>query len=175
MEKELNKEKILSALKELDNITTKKFDLIMGGGSAIICSYGFPLGTTDVDVIIKKAELSEVDKYIKKTARKLSLPLDWMNTWFSSFTHYLPLDYEKRLVLLFKGEKIVVKTFGKEDLLILKCFSHRAKDVSHAKILIRKKADIPFVEKHIQRMIGKKLPKAEKALNFLYDLLDEME
>lgn len=165
----MNKKKTLEALKELDKISPKNFELIIGGGSAVICSYGFLLGTADVDAIIKKAELSEVDKSIK------SLPQKWLNTWFSSFTHYLPADYEKRLNILFKGEKILAKTFGKEDLLILKCFSHRAKDVSHVKILIKKQADIKLVENHIKKLIKKNLPKAKKALNFLYDILDEMD
>lgn len=175
MKKELHKKDVLKALQVLDTMADKAFELIILGGSAMMCSYKFPLGTVDVDVIIKKAELSEVDKYIKKTARKLNMAPDWMNMWVSSFTHYLPSDYEKRLNIIFKGRKLIAKTIGREDLLILKCFAHRGKDVSHAKALIKQKADIEFVESHIKKLIKKNLPLAQKALDFLYDILDELE
>ena len=175
MSEKLNKKRILSAFKLLDKITPMSFELIVGGGSAMICSYGFPLGTVDVDVIIKKTSLMELDKYIKMTALKLSLPPNWLNTWFSSFTHLLPVDYEKRLNTLFKGKKVLARSFGKEDLLVLKCFAHRAKDVSHSKTLIQKGADINLVENHIKALIENNLPNGEKDLYFLYDLLDELE
>lgn len=175
MKKEFNKEGILKALKVLDSIAKKPFELIIAGGSAMICSYRFPLGTTDVDAIVRKAELSEVDVYIKKTAKKLGLAPDWLNMWVSSFTHYLPDDYESRLNILFKGKKIIAKTFGKEDMLILKCFAHRGKDVGHVKALIKQKANIGLVENHINKLIKKKIPLSKKALDFLYDVLDELE
>ena len=174
MKEKFNKKTALKALQTLDSCSDKNFELIIAGGSAMICSYGYPLGTADIDAIVKKADLSEVDIYIKKTAKKLSLALDWLNMWVSSFTHYLPDDYEDRLSILFKGKKITVKTFGKEDILILKCFAHRGKDVGHAKALIKQKADINFVENHIKELIKKNLPESKKALDFLYDILDEM-
>ncbi|MCY4513012.1 MAG: DUF6036 family nucleotidyltransferase, partial [Bdellovibrionales bacterium] len=129
MKKELNKKDVLKAIQALDTIADKAFEIIITGGSAMMYSYKFPLGTIDVDVIIRKAELNEVDKYIKKTAKKLNLAPNWMNMWVSSFAHYLPNDYEKRLNIIFKGKKIIAKTIGKEDILILKCFAHRGKDV----------------------------------------------
>ena len=174
MKKEFNKKNILKALQTLDSIADKSFELIIAGGSAMICSYKFPLGTADVDAIVRKAELIEVDTYIKKTAKKLGLVPDWLNMWVSSFTHYLPDDYEDRLNVIFKGKKITAKTLGKEDILILKCFAHRGKDISHVKALIKQKADIEFVENHIQKLIKKNLPLSKKALEFLYDILDEL-
>ncbi|MDE0518220.1 MAG: DUF6036 family nucleotidyltransferase [Bdellovibrionales bacterium] len=174
MRKEFGKQDILKALQTLDSLAKTPFEVIIAGGSAMICSYKFPLGTTDVDAIIKSADLSKVDTYIKKTAKKLSLSPDWLNIWVSSFTHYLPEDYENRLNVLFKGEQITAKTFGKEDILILKCFAHRGKDIAHARALIKQKADIDFVENHINHLIAKKWPQAKKALDFLYDILDEL-
>lgn len=59
-------------------------------------------------------------------------------------------------------------------MLILKCFAHRGKDVGHAKALVKQKADIDLVEKHINKLIKKNLPLSKKALDFLYDILDEL-
>lgn len=175
MKEKLNKKTVLKALQTLDSLSDTTFELIIAGGSAMMCSYGYPLGTVDVDAIVKKADLSEVDVYIKKTAKKLSLTPDWLNMWVSSFTHYLPDDYEDRLNIFFKGKKITAKTFGREDILILKCFAHRGKDVGHVKALIKQKTDVDFVENHIKELIKKNLPESKKALDFLYDILDEME
>ena len=175
MVESFNKKQILSALKVLDSVSSKPFDLIIAGGSAMVCSYQYPLATRDVDAVIRKVDLSEVDKYIKKTAQKLALPPDWLNVWVSSFTHYLPLDYEKRLNLVFQGKKVTAKTFGPEDILILKCFAHRGKDIGHVKALIKQKADIKIVENHIHKLMAQKIPTAKKALDFLYDVLDELE
>ena len=174
MREKFNKKTALKALQTLDSCSDKTFELIIAGGSAMMCSYGYPLGTVDIDAIVKKADLSEVDIYVKKTAKKLSLAPDWLNMWVSSFTHYLPDDYEDRLNILLKGKKITMKVFGKEDILILKCFAHRGKDVGHAKALIKQKVDIKFVENHIKGLIKKNLPESKKALDFLYDILDEM-
>ena len=41
MKKEFDKESILKALKVLDSIAEKSFELIIAGGSAMICSYRF--------------------------------------------------------------------------------------------------------------------------------------
>ena len=174
MEK-LSKKQILKVLKVLDSVSTKPFELIIAGGSAMICAYQYPLGTIDVDAVLRKADLSEVDNSIKKTAQKLCLSPDWLNIWVSSFTHYLPADYENRLSVLFQGKKITAKVFGKEDILILKCFAHRGKDIGHVKTLIKQKANTAFVEKHINMLLKKHIPGADKALDFLYDILDEME
>ena len=175
MKENFNKKQTLIALRMLDSVSTKPFELIIAGGSAMVCSYKYPLATIDVDAVIRKASLDEVDKYIKKTAKKLLLSPDWLNMWVSSFTHYLPADYEQRLNMLFQGKKVTAKTFGKEEILILKCFAHRSKDVGHAKALIKQKADIEMVEKHINQLKEQNIPKAQKALDFLDDILDELE
>ena len=174
MKQDFNKKQTLRALRVLDSVSFKSFELIIAGGSAMVCSYEYPLTTNDVDAVIRKADISEVDTYIKKTAKKLSLPPDWLNIWVSSFTHYLPLDYETRLNTLFVGKKVTAKTFGKEDILILKCFAGRSKDIGHVRALIKQKTNIKMVENHINSLIKQNIPTAQSALDFLDDILDEM-
>ena len=41
--------------------------------------------------------------------------------------------------------------------------------------LIKQKADIKIVENHINKLIEQKIQTAKKALEFLYDILDEMD
>lgn len=140
----------------------------------MIFAHGFPLATTDVDAIPKGIELDELDSLAKEVAVELSLPSDWLNSYFSTFSYVVLPDYESHLIEVFSGKKLKVKCLSKEDMLIMKCFAHRKKDIAHAKALIKAKADTTFVEKHILFLQKKGLKNADQAIDFLDDLLEEM-
>jgi hypothetical protein len=103
------------------------------------------------------------------------LPADWLNAYFSTFTHVLPADYKARWINVFSGERLSVQALGREDMLIMKCFAHRVKDLGHARALIKAGADISFVEKVIEGHLKKGMPLAQEALDFLDHLIDEIE
>lgn len=166
---------MIKALEELDGELPKNVTLIMGGGGAMILAHAFPLATSDIDAIPKGMSIEELDVYVKKVSMKLMIPGDWINPYFSTFSHVLPASYAERLVTVFTGRSLTVKALGKEDMLIMKCFAHRAKDIPHAKQLIRKNADLIFVEKHIESLVKNKIPEANAAIDFLDDLREQME
>ena len=87
----------------------------------------------------------------------------------------LPKDYDKRLQIAFKGEHLTVYALSLTDLLILKCFAGREKDIPHARVLVRKGADTTFARKHILALQDKSIPKADAAATFLDDLEEELE
>ena len=171
--KSLSKTRVLKALKRLDELAPKTFEMVIGGGVAMLCAYDSPLHTWDVDAILKHITLDQIKKAATQVAKELNLPADWLNSWFSSFTHNLPPDFSDRLQLIFKGKKITGYALGKEDLLILKCCAHRTKDKGHARLLIRKKTNHRFVMKHLEQLLRKKLLPDAKPIEFLEDLLDE--
>ena len=174
MKKNLDKSTVLKALKRLDELSPFSFEMIIGGGVAMLCAYEIPLHTLDVDALLKKITLDQIKKEVAQVAQELNLPPDWINSWFASFTYTLPHDFSTRLQPLFKGDKITAQALGKEDLLILKCCAHRAKDKGHARILIRKGANHSFVMKHLEKLVEKKIiPDTTKSIEFLEDLLDE--
>lgn len=172
VDKNLTQVKMIEALSALDKLLTARITLIVGGGGAMILAHQFPLSTSDIDAIPKGIELFDLDVFIKQVADDLSLPKDWLNPYFSTFGHLLPSDYADRLVEVFRGEKIEAKALGKEDLLIMKCFAGRQKDVPHARELVKNKSDTTFVEKHIRSLIKKRIPGSEKALEFLHEIED---
>lgn len=53
-----------------------------------------------------------------------------------------------------------VFALGKTDLLIMKCFAGREEDLLHAKLLIKKGADLSKAESHIESLIKKRIPGA---------------
>ncbi len=174
MEKPLSAEVMKKALRALDEKLDRELVLIMGGGGAMILAYKYPLATTDIDAIPKGMEVHEVDPFVKQVARELELPPDWLNPYFASFSHTLPADFHSRLVRVFEGTHLKVDALGKEDLLIMKCFAHRTKDIGHAKQLIKLGADIKLVEDQLEKLKIKKIPEADAALDFLDDLLEQM-
>jgi hypothetical protein len=166
----LAKETMLTALHRLDDHLSSPVTLIIGGGGAMILAHGFPLATSDIDAIPRQMELADLDPLVKLVARELGLPPDWLNPYFSSFTHTLPPDFEKRLVPVFSGRNLVGLALGKEEMLIMKCFAHRQKDVGHARALLKGGADREFVEAHVEGLREKGIPGAQAALDFLDDL-----
>lgn len=93
--------KMKEALVALDEAVSKPLSLLVGGGAAFVLAYHIPLSTMDIDAIPYKTELdlAEFDACVKKVAKKLSLPPDWLNPYFSTFTYSLPKDYGVRLGL----------------------------------------------------------------------------
>jgi hypothetical protein len=168
----LTAEIMKAALSALDSHLDRNVTLIMGGGGAMILAHGYPRGTTDIDAIPVGGDISALDLLVKKIASELSLPVDWLNPYFSTFAHVLPTDYSTRLISVFKGVKLEVKALGCEDMLIMKCFAGRQKDVPHAKALISRGADLKRVEERIEELAAKSIPKAQEALDFLDEVRD---
>lgn len=171
----MNKEKMISSFNGLDGKLHQSVKLLLGGGGAMLLAYQFPVSTQDIDATIYKSELTlaDIQDDVQAVAQELNLPGDWLNSYFEIFLYTLPKDYEVRLKTVFTGTHLMVNAFGLEDLLILKCFAGREKDIGHARALIKKGADIDFVQNHIRELIDARIPKSQDASDFLDDLLDE--
>lgn len=168
---------MVKAFEELDKRLEKPAKLLLGGGGAMVMAYDFPLATHDLDAVFYKSSvtLADMANEISAISKKLSLPQDWINPYFDTFLYTLPKDYETRLKTIFKGKNLLVNALGLEDLLILKCFASRDKDIPHARALIKKGANANFATNHIDHLASLNIPKAKEAKQFLYDLLDEMD
>lgn len=156
----------------LDALLPLPVRLIVGGGGAMLLAYNFPLATTDVDAVAKGLSTDELQPFVEQVARQLGLPADWLNPWYSSFTHVLRPNYEEDLVSVFSGSRLTVHALGKEDLLLMKCFAHRAKDVAHARALVRAGANVKVVEKRIEELSRSKIPGTQEAVDFLDEIVD---
>ena len=139
----------------------------------MILAHGFPKGTTDIDAIPKNMSPEILSPFVQEIAKELNLPGDWLNPYFSNFSHTLPPDYGSRLIVVFQGSHLKVEALGKEEMLIMKCFAHRAKDIPHARALLKKKVNVDFVEDRLNELLKKKIPGTEAALQFLQEVVDE--
>jgi hypothetical protein len=171
--KKLSKELMELALTKLEEKLTKPLLLIIGGGGAMVLAYEFPLATTDLDGIAKGFDLTEIEKEIKSVAAQLGITPDWLNPYFSAYTHVLPPDYNKRMRTVFSKKNLQALALGPEDLLIMKCFARRAKDMGHIRTLLKQNPDLDLVTTHLETLITKKIKGAQEALDFLDEFLDE--
>ena len=160
------------ALRKLDKKINRPLNLLVGGGGALVLGHQMPLSTLDIDAIPFRSDwtVGQLDKKVKEVARKLDIPPDWLNPHFVTFSYVLPGDYDKRLISIYKGKHLNAFALGAEDLLILKCFAGRAKDVGHARFLMKKCENIRFVEKHLEKMLEDRIPKAQDALDFFDEI-----
>ncbi|OFZ81473.1 MAG: hypothetical protein A2583_08150 [Bdellovibrionales bacterium RIFOXYD1_FULL_53_11] len=173
--KNMTRETMLAALKALDETLDQSVSLVIGGGAAMVLAHGYQLGTFDIDAVPKGIDIATLDPYVKKIATRLGLAPDWLNPYYSTFSHTLPPDYSDRLVEVFKGTHLTALALGLDEMLIMKCFAHRQKDVNHAKALIKKGASIKNVEARIEQLRDKNIPLAAKALDFLDDVMEQMD
>lgn len=177
----MNTREMKKALKALDLALKRhsypKARLLIGGGGAFNLAYDIPLRTQDIDGVLFKSQIApdELDKLVKEVARQLSLPGDWLNPYFETFLYCLPNDYADRLVEVYRGSCLEVHALSLHDLLVMKCFAAREKDLPHAKLLVKKGADLNLVEEHLQSLQSKGIPNAKKALDFLYEVEDSLE
>lgn len=173
-QKPLTAQIMILALTELDTLLNQPVQLTVGGGGAMILAHKFPLATSDIDAIPKGIEVHELDPLVKLVAKKLGLPADWLNPYFSTFAITLPLTYKDRLCPIFNGKHLSAMALGKEDMLIMKCFAHRTKDIGHAKSLIKQGADVAMVEDHIYELKKKSMRGAQDALDFLDEIREDL-
>ena len=166
---------MLAALQALSEHLQTPTKLLMGGGGCMVLAYGFPMATNDIDAVIYKSEttLQDIAPFVLKIASEQNLPKDWLNPYFETFLFSLPKDYESRLVNILHKNQLQVNGLGAEDLLILKCFAGRDKDIPHARALLKRQLNLDLVYQHIYSLIEKNIPNAKKALDFLDDLTDE--
>lgn len=165
------------ALAALDRRLDCPIKLLIGGGAAMMLAHGMPLSTMDIDGLIYQSELSqaELDPHVKAVAEALHIPADWLNAYFNTFLYTLPSDFKDRLCRVYAGKHLTVYALSVEDLLILKCFAGRPKDVPHARVLYRKARDRALVDAHLHRLVEKNVPGAREAWDFYAEIEDTAE
>lgn len=143
----------------------------------MLLAHELPIATLDIDALPLSGKItsSEIDAAAKQVASDLNINPHWFNDYFNTFTYTLPKNFREHLISVYKGTKLTALALGKDELLIMKCFAGREKDVSHARALVRKGANVEEVEKHLESLQEKKLPGSREAIQFLGDILDFLE
>ena len=123
-----------------------------------------------MDAYPRGVPFEELQPAIRKVAKALGLAPDWLNPHYETFAHVLPADYGSRLRPLFTGKRLEVVALGVEDLLVMKCFAGREKDVGHARALLKRHPDLGVVERRLQELAERGVKGSQEALDFFDDL-----
>jgi hypothetical protein len=143
---------------------------VVGGGTAMLLAHGIAVRTTDVDAYPTSGDLDGLAPHVHAVARELGLAPDWLNPHFETFAHVLPQDYAARLATVYSGQRLRVTALGAEDLLVMKCFAGREKDVGHARALLRRVKDPGVVDRRIEELMDRGVAGALDAADFLDDV-----
>jgi hypothetical protein len=168
----LDAARLARAFSSLDARLDREVTLVVGGGTAMMLAYGLPVRTTVVVACPSRGTLEEIGPAVRAVAAELGLPSDWLNPHFETFAYVLPQDYGTRLKPIFQGTRLQALALGVEDLLIMKCFAGREKDIGHARALLKRKPDLRIVEGRIQELAERGVSGADEALDFLDDLTE---
>jgi len=173
----LDRDLLLLALASLDGRMEARAHLVVGGGAAMVATYDHPLATRDVDAMAVKGSvrISDLERPAREVARELGLEPDWLNPYFETYAAVLPADYGSRLRPIYRGELLRVDSLGPEDLLVMKCFAGRDKDLSHARRLMRIAGDLEIVDRQMTLLAERRYPGAARAADWFDDLRDELE
>lgn len=165
---------MLEAFSRLDDVLPGDATLVIGGGAAMVLAYDHPLRTQDVDAFAARGglQMSDLDAAAHEVAKELEIEPDWLNEHFVTYTTVLPGDYPSRLRTVFQGTRLHVQALGPEDVLVMKCFAGRDKDMGHARRLVRICEDLDLVDAHLADLADRRIPKAEAAADFFDDLRD---
>ena len=169
----LTEQVLRDAFRELDSLLERPVSLVVGGGTAMMLAYGLPVRTADVDAYPRDAAFESIQPAVRAVAKRLGLAPDWVNPHYETFAHVLPSDYGARLRPVFSGTSLEVSALGVEDLLVMKCFAGREKDVGHARALLRRKPDLRIVERRLQELAERRVKGAQDALDFFDDVQEE--
>ena len=160
------------AFRDLDGLLDRPVSLVVGGGTAMMLAYGLPVRTADVDAYPRGVAFGSIQPAIRAVAKRRRLAPDWVNPHYETFAHVLPSDYGSRLRPVFGGKNLEVSALGVEDLLVMKCFAGREKDVGHARALLRRNPDLGIVERRLQELVEKRVKGAPEALDFFDDIVE---
>lgn len=167
---------MMRAFERLDKYLKQPAEILVGGGAAMILAHNVPLSTMDIDGLLVGSKITpaELDPLVKKVAQDLNIHAHWFNSYFDTYTFTIPSDYKQRTKKIYNGTNLKVYALGLEELLIMKCFAGREKDIGHAKAIVKKGANLTFVDDYMQSLADKGLPGTTEALDFLDDIKDQL-
>ncbi|MCB9228836.1 MAG: hypothetical protein H6618_04420 [Deltaproteobacteria bacterium] len=100
------------------------FEGIIVGGAALNLLSITSRVTRDVDVMVPDSLPHQIAECAREFALQNNLPADWLNTGPADIVRYLPKNWQKRTQEIFKGKHLHLKTLGKKELLMTKCWAY---------------------------------------------------
>jgi hypothetical protein len=104
---------------------------------------------------------------IREVADEEQLPPGWLNGSIQSYTYVLPPDYRDRLVALPPFGHLRVWLLSRRDVILMKVFGLRPRDVADLKAIAPRVEGLAFVRGQLSRIGAKEPEKASAMQAFL--------
>jgi len=142
------------ALAALGTRVHARTEIVVGGAGALILSGELTRATSDCDVIFSNPDMGRLQEDIRAVADNMNLPAGWLNGSIQSYLDILPPDYRTRLKTLPAQGKLEVAVLNRRDVMVMKLFAARARDLEDIATLQPTSAELEFVRNQLPRLRG---------------------
>jgi Nucleotidyltransferase of unknown function (DUF6036) len=143
---------LAAAFAELGKRLPHPIRLVIGGSGALVLRGQLARATIDCDVVIAQPDMGELQSHIRAVAEHQGLVGGWLNGSAQTYAEVLPPDYESRLHSLPSSGRLKVMMLDRLDVLVMKLFAGRPRDLADIATLAPTSAEIAFARAQLPRL-----------------------
>jgi hypothetical protein len=148
----LAKQDFIQALQALGRRVSGQTEIVLGGAGALILTGELDRVTDDGDVLRSPPDIGQLQADIRAVAESLDLPGGWLNGSIQSYGDVLPPDYASRLKSLPAWGKLQVAVLHRKDVIVMKLFAGRPRDITDVMALTPSHEELAFVRSQVPRL-----------------------
>ena len=120
----MNVSKIIAEFDSFLGTEHQEFEAVIVGGAALNLLGIVTRVTNDVDVIHPESLPDAIAHAASQFAKTKNIPEGWLNCGPRSIVEYLPVGWESRSVVVFRGKNLRLVSLGRQELLFSKCWAY---------------------------------------------------
>lgn len=159
-----------AALLRLGRTLRERASITLGGSAALLLTGALDRLTDDGDVVESSVDFTRLVDAIREVEAVEQAPPGWLNTSIQSYTHILPPDYRARLVRLPPMGQLDVALLGRSDVLLMKAYATRPRDLQDILDVVPTAEDLAFIERHIPRIAEREPERAAAMAGVVRDV-----
>lgn len=152
MKTDMHSNDLKQALASLGDRVKARTELVLGGAGALILTGELPRATSDCDVLFSSPDMGRLQEDIRAVADGLNLTPGWLNGSIQTYADILPPDYKTRLRTLPVRGRLHVAVLHRQDVVVMKLFAGRPRDLTDVAILAPTPEELSFVRKQLPRL-----------------------
>jgi Nucleotidyltransferase of unknown function (DUF6036) len=150
--KNLDKSRLLDALARLGHELNGPTQLVIGGAGALLLTDHLQRTTMDCDVLSATPDMGQLQDAIRAIADREQLVPGWLNGSAQAFVEILPPDYLTRAKSLPRSGRLQVLVLHRQDVIVMKLFAGRPRDLQDITSLGITTAEIDFAVGQLPRL-----------------------
>jgi hypothetical protein len=144
-----------AALTRLGSTLREPASLTLGGSAALLLTGMLDRLTDDGDVVESSVDFGRLLDAVRTVEVVEQTPSGWLNTSIQAYTHVLPDDFRTRLVRLPLLQQLDVSVLGRSDVILMKVYAHRPRDLQDLLAVTPTPEELAFVEQSMPRIGGR--------------------